>query len=149
MNYKARAAANVCNSAHNLFRLAECFKYSCAYFLPWVSFFKKKKMFEMFFPLLSWHLPGYAWIVDPVPQQGDYRGLAFNSHVTDKENIWTISFLSFANNPRLWRHAAEASYFMVGWQVCVLTTGSAVSNQTVFSKAPLHSVERESRDLIK
>lgn len=43
----------------------------------------------------------------------------------------------------------KASWFMVGWQVCVLTTGSAVSNQTVFSKAALHSVERESRVLIK
>lgn len=38
----------------------------------------------------------------------------------------------------------KASSFMVSWQVCVLTTGSAVSNQTVFSKVPLHSVERKS-----
>lgn len=29
----------------------------------------------------------------------------------------------------------KASYFMVGWQVCMLTTGSAACNQTVFSKA--------------
>lgn len=42
-----------------------------------------------------------------------------------------------------------ASFFMVGWQVYALTTGSAVSNQTVFSKAPLRSVERESRVLDK
>lgn len=43
----------------------------------------------------------------------------------------------------------EASYSMVGWQVCVLTTGPAVSNQAVFSKASLSSVERESRVLDK
>ena len=43
----------------------------------------------------------------------------------------------------------RASSFMVGWQVCVLTTGSAVSNQTVFSKALLHTVERKSRVLDK
>lgn len=35
----------------------------------------------------------------------------------------------------------KSSYFIVSWQVCALTTGSAVSNQTVFSKAPLHSVK--------
>ena len=29
----------------------------------------------------------------------------------------------------------KASSFMVGWQVCVLTTGSAISHHTVFSKA--------------
>lgn len=41
----------------------------------------------------------------------------------------------------------EASYFMVGWQVCTLTTGPAVSNQAVFSKALLRSVNRKSRVL--
>ena len=43
----------------------------------------------------------------------------------------------------------KASSFMVSWQVCVLTTGSAVSNQTVFPKAPLHSVESQSHVLDK
>lgn len=150
MNYKARAAANVCNSAHNLFRLAECFKYSCAYFLPGVSFFKKQKNVWDVFPIT---ILTSAW-------------LHMNSLTQSLSRETTVALLSIAMSPTkktyglfhscplqtIWGCEGmqqKASFFMVGWQVYALTTGSAVSNQTVFSKAPLHSVERESRVLDK
>lgn len=48
----------------------------------------------------------HEWL-HPVPQQANSCGPAFNSHVTDKENIWDISLLSFANSLGLGGHAAE------------------------------------------
>lgn len=78
------------------------------HFSPWVSFFRKKRKCLRCFS--HYHLDiclvTHEWL-HPVPQQANSCGPAFNSHVTDKENIWDISLLSFANSLGLGGHAAE------------------------------------------
>lgn len=103
---------------------------SCAYFLPWVSFFKKKKNVWDVFPIT---ILTSAW-------------LHMNSLTQSLSRETTVALLSIAMSPTkktyglfhscplqtIWGCEGmqqKASFFMVGWQVYALTTGSAVSNQ--------------------
>lgn len=124
-------------------RLAECFKYSCVFSTRVLLSLKKKCLRCFSHYQLDICLVTHEQ-ADPVPQRGDYRGLAFNSHVTDKENIWNISFPSF----ELQEHATEGLIFISRLASVCLPSSSYYLQSNCLLKPPLHSMKRRTCFLI-